>query len=126
MRHSRSQEMRQEPLPDCTAISDLMRRIAELQAANLELTSFGYTVAHDLSQPLTTITGYCQEIIEKSGRDFPDDCMLLIEAVYRNALRMNRKLDFMLQKSGEIQSAATHLSPLMYLQMVNTHEPPEQ
>ena len=125
MRHSRSQEMWQELLPNGTAISGLMRRIAELQAENHELKTFGYTVAHDLSQPLTTITGYCQEIIEKCDRDFPEECMLLIEAVYKNALRMDRILDFMLKKSGEIQQEPTHLSQLMYLQMVNTREPPK-
>jgi len=125
MRNDRSQEMWQDLLPNGTAISDLTRRIAELQAENHELKTFGYTVAHDLSQPLTTITGYCHEIIEKCDRDFPEECMLLIEAVYNNALRMNRILDFMLQKSSEIQQEPTHLSPLMYLQMVNTREPPE-
>lgn len=125
MRNGRSQEMWQELLPNGTAIPGLMRRIAELQAENHELKTFGYTVAHDLSQPLTTITGYCHEIIEKYDRDFPEDCMQLIEAVYMNALRMDRILDFMLKKSGEIQSAPTHLSPLMDLPMVNTRAPHE-
>lgn len=124
MRNDGSPEMWQD-LPNGTAISGLMRRIAALQAENNELKTFGYTVAHDLSQPLTTITGYCQEIIEKCDRDFPEECMLLIEAVYKNALRMDRILDFMLKKSGETQSAPTHLSPLMDLQMVNTRDPHE-
>jgi len=125
MRNDRSQETWQELLPNGTAISGLMRRIAELQAENHELKTFGYTVAHDLSQPLTTITGYCHEIIEKCDRDFPEECMLLIEAVYRNALRMDRILDFMLKKSAEIQPVPTHLSPLMDLQMVDRRDPHE-
>lgn len=109
-------------LPRGKVISDLFDKLKELEMANVELASFGYTVAHDLSQPLTVITGYCQEIIEGRISDFPDEVKLLIEEVYENALTVNDIVDFMLQKSAKAQPESSCLATPGCTQILDSRE----
>ena len=71
----------------------------ELQAANRELETFNYTVAHDLRQPLNIISGYCQAIEKLCGDQLAEDCKGFVREAYNGTLRMNRLIDALLNFS---------------------------
>jgi len=79
--------------------SDLAVRAMALEEANRELEAFNYTVAHDLSKPLTAINGYCQVL-----RDLCDDKLgeqenKYICEIFDGTCRMNRLIDTLLNFS---------------------------
>lgn len=80
--------------------TDLERKIAErtgqLQAANKELESFSYSVAHDLRSPLRGITGYTGMLREDYSAKLDDEGRRLISEVEYNATRMNKLIDDLL------------------------------
>ena len=73
-------------------------RAYELELANEELEAFSYTVSHDLRKPLTTISGYCQLLLDLcpelsvQGRDF-------VEEIIGGTNRMNQLIDTLLEFS---------------------------
>ncbi len=79
--------------------ADLAARAAELEAANLELDAFNYSVAHDLRKPLNVINGYCQAIKELSGDRLDEQCREYLQETYNGTLRMNRLIDVLLDFS---------------------------
>ena len=81
------------------AANRLIARAAELEAANIELEAFNYTVSHDLRKPLTVINGYCQVIKELCGNQLDEDCKEYLREVYEGTLRMNRLIDTLLNFS---------------------------
>jgi len=77
--------------------SDLSNRAAELEAANMQLEAFNYTVAHDLRQPLNLLNSYCQ-IIEKLLSDqLHEECLGYIRDARKVALRMNQLIGALLR-----------------------------
>ena len=79
--------------------TDLAARAAELEAANMELEAFNYTVAHDLRKPLTIISGYCQLTKEMCGVNLDEQCKDYLRETYEGTLRMNRLIDTLLNFS---------------------------
>ena len=79
--------------------NDLAVRAAELEAANIELEAFNYTVSHDLRRPLTAINSYCQVVQEMWGDKFDEQCRGYIREIYEGTLRMNRLIDTLLDFS---------------------------
>ena len=77
----------------------LAARAAELEEANRELETFGYTVAHDLRKPLTVINGYCQTIKEICADQLGEECAGYLQEAYQGTLRMNRLIDALLNFS---------------------------
>ncbi len=79
--------------------TDLAARAAELDAANIELEAFNYSVSHDLRSPLTAINSYCQMVQELCGNKLDEDCRGYIREMYEGTLRMNRLIDTLLDFS---------------------------
>jgi PAS domain S-box-containing protein len=76
--------------------TDLAARAAELDAANIGLEAFNYTVSHDLRKPLTLINGYCQVVQELCGNRLDEQCRGYLREMYGGTLRMNRLIDTLL------------------------------
>jgi len=83
----------------------LAERAAELEAANVELEAFNYTVAHDLRQPLNMVNNYCQVITKMFGDQLPEECLGYIEEAYNKTLQMNRLIEALLNFSrmGQVE-----------------------
>ncbi len=79
--------------------TDLQARAAELEAVNLELEAFNYTVAHDLRKPLTVVNGYCQTLRELCGDKLDEQCDGYLREAYNGTWRMNRLIDALLDFS---------------------------
>jgi PAS domain S-box-containing protein len=79
--------------------TDLAARSAELEAANIELEAFNYTVSHDLRTPLTNINSYCQVVREMCGDRLNELCKGYIQEMYEGTLRMNRLIGTLLNFS---------------------------
>jgi len=75
----------------------------ELAAANRELESFNYTVAHDLRKPLSVVNGYCQAIKEMCSDKLDEQCNGFLRETYEGTLRMNRLIDALLKFSSMAQ-----------------------
>ena len=54
--------------------TNLAAYVMELEAANIELEAFNYTVSHDLRSPLTGIRGYSHLLLEQRER-LDDECL---------------------------------------------------
>lgn len=79
--------------------AQLAARAEELEAANVELEAFNYTVAHDLRSPLNIISGYCQAMKMLCGENLDEKCTDYLEQTYQGTLRMNRLIDALLNFS---------------------------
>jgi len=75
------------------------RLLASLEASNIELEAFNYTVAHDLRQPLNTIGMNCQAIEMICGDRLHEQCKGFLQASYEGAMRMNRLIGALLNFS---------------------------
>ena len=79
--------------------TDLANHAAGLEAANIELEAFNYSVSHDLRRPLTVINSYCQIVQEMCGSRLNDECKGYIQEMYEGSLRMNQLIDTLLEFS---------------------------
>jgi PAS domain S-box-containing protein len=75
---------------------DLAERTMQLEAANKELESFSYSVAHDLRAPLRAIDGYARMILKKQGDKFDKDTLDRFNVIRSNALLMGQLIDDLL------------------------------
>lgn len=76
----------------------------ELEAANIDLEAFNYTVAHDLRQQLVTISGYSQVILSLYGKNREQDCQVYLERIDQAALGMDRLIETLLgfSRAGQV------------------------
>jgi PAS domain S-box-containing protein len=83
----------------------LGERANELEAANQELETFNYTVAHDLRQPLNVMSMYCQSIKLLCGDQLQEECQGYVQDAYSATLRMDRLIGALLDFSrmGRVQ-----------------------
>jgi PAS domain S-box-containing protein len=79
--------------------TDLAARSAELEAANIELEAFSFSVSHDLRSPLTAINGYCQVIQKLCGNSLDEQSRGYIQQIFDGTLRMSRLIDTLLNFS---------------------------
>jgi signal transduction histidine kinase len=78
------------------ANQSLRGRGVELERANRELESFGYSVSHDLRAPLRTIEGFSQAIEEDCGDQLGDAGRNSLQRVRLAATRMGVLIDDLL------------------------------
>ena len=79
--------------------TDLAARAAELEAANNELGTFNYTVAHDLRQPLNLVGMCCQSIKLLCGDQLKEECMAYVQDAYNATMGMDRLIGALLNFS---------------------------
>ena len=79
--------------------SSLERRAQELAAANKELESFSYTVAHDLRAPLRAMEGYARFLEADHGELLPADGRRDLRLISKNAVQMSGLIDALLEYS---------------------------
>jgi len=80
--------------------ADLAVRAAELEAANIELETFNYSVSHDLRGPLTVIVGYCEVVEDLYGGKLDEKGRNFIRQIHEGAMSMNRLIDLLLNFSS--------------------------
>jgi PAS domain S-box-containing protein len=74
----------------------VLRRTAQLEAANKEIEAFSYSVAHDLRTPLSTIDGFCA-LLEKHMPPGPGERALhFLERIRSSVRRMGELTDGLL------------------------------
>jgi len=90
---------------------DLERRVAqrtaELRAANKELESFSYSVAHDLRAPLRAVDGFSDALMEDYGPQLPEQAREYLQTIRRGAQRMGALIDDLLAFSRLNRQALT-------------------
>lgn len=77
----------------------VLERTAQLEAANMELESFSYSVSHDLRAPLRGIDGYSQALLEDYGEQLPAEGQKFLERIRASAQRMATLIDDLLKLS---------------------------
>jgi len=75
---------------------NLAERSMQLEAANKEMESFSYSVAHDLRAPLQAIDGYARMILKKQGDKFDKNTLDKFNVIRSNALLMGQLIDDLL------------------------------
>jgi signal transduction histidine kinase len=95
------------------------KRTDELEAANLELDAFNYSVAHDLRKPLTIINGYSQLIMELYGEKLDQQCREDLNEIYQGTLRMSHLIDVLLNFS-RLAHSELHVATVDLTEMAKT------
>ncbi|GFO58298.1 hypothetical protein GMST_06230 [Geomonas silvestris] len=112
--------------------ADLETRASQLELANRDLEAFNYSVAHDLRQPLTVISSFCQAIDTFCGAQLPGECREFLQAALDGVQRMNRLIDALLDFARlahtELRREPVDLSALAseILQEMQVSEPQRQ
>ena len=112
------------------------QRTAELEAANVELEAFSYTVSHDLRQPLRALDGFSralEESVAESNADLGPQGRHYLQAISRNAQQMGRLIDALLgfsrlsrqpiQRTPVAPSALAHRVADTLIEQANGHAP---
>jgi len=77
----------------------ISERTEELERANKELEAFSYSVSHDLRSPLRALNAYSQMFEEDYAELLDAKAMKLLGNIQRNAKRMGRLIDDLLEFS---------------------------
>jgi len=68
----------------------------QLAAANADLETFSYSVAHDLRSPIRQIAGFSKILLEEYGPQLPDEARRYLEKVGQGAQQMGCLVDDLL------------------------------
>jgi PAS domain S-box-containing protein len=74
----------------------VVKRTAELEAANKEMEAFSYSVSHDLRSPLRTVDGFSQAVLEDYGEQLPEEGRRYLQTIREGAQRMGVLIDDLL------------------------------
>lgn len=81
--------------------AEKLRQISALEAKNKEIEQFAYVVSHDLREPLTSMKGYLQLLIEDFSKKLSPDAQDMLSAVIQTANRMDVLIHDLLGYSKE-------------------------
>ncbi|MHB8695733.1 MAG: sensor histidine kinase [Solirubrobacteraceae bacterium] len=81
------------------AAAELRRTSDELARSNDDLEQFAYVAAHDLSEPLRTVTGFVQLLADRYAGSLDDDARQFISFAISGTQRMQELLDGLLAYS---------------------------
>jgi PAS domain S-box-containing protein len=106
-------------------------RTAELTAANRELDTFAYAVAHDLRAPLRAMSGFSQALREDYGDQLQGEAMVFLEQIGLASRKMSDLIDGLLTLSrstrGGLQYDSVDISSLSKRLLVElTQSDPER
>jgi len=89
----------------------VIKRTAELEAANKELEGFSYSVSHDLRAPLRGIAGFAQLLVSSTKDKIEQDGQRWLGIIQSETQRMGRLIDELLNFSrlGRQQISMTAL-----------------
>jgi PAS domain S-box-containing protein len=74
----------------------VVERTAQLQEANKELETFGYSISHDLRAPLRHISGFARILTEDFGPALPAEAQHHLQRIEQGASRMGQLVDELL------------------------------
>ncbi len=74
----------------------LLRRTAQLEAANKELEAFSYSVSHDLRSPLRAINGFSQALREEAEGTLNESAQDCLDRIIAATHRMSQLIDDLL------------------------------
>ena len=74
----------------------VLRRTAELKAANQELEGFAYSLAHDLRAPIRAINGFGAALSQSHGDELGDQGRETLDRIRRASAKMGELIDAML------------------------------
>jgi signal transduction histidine kinase len=80
-----------------TTLARLDRSVGETAAANAELESFSYSVAHDLRAPLRRIVGFADILKEDYGGSLDEGGRDVMKAIRDQSLRMSQLIEDLLR-----------------------------
>lgn len=78
---------------------ELASHAAELEATNIELEAFNYSVSHDLRTPLTVIVAYSEIVEQLYGNKLDEKGQSFVRQIIESAMGMNRLIDTLLNFS---------------------------
>ena len=94
------------------ANAELEQRLAELQARNEELDAFAHTVAHDLRNPLSVLSGYSGMLETRLDLMSREQIKHSANTIATNARRMNNIIDELLLLAGVRKMEQVLMVPL--------------
>ncbi|WP_421896492.1 sensor histidine kinase [Marinoscillum sp.] len=83
--------------------NELSEKVKELEEANKDLSSFSYSVSHDLRAPLRALSGFSDALYENFGETLGESGNRWVTFIKRNAERMNDLIDDILVLSKTTQ-----------------------
>jgi len=94
--------------------NQLQTRTAELEQRNMQLEAFSRTVAHDLKNPLNTVIGYADELVEICTEDklLDEDLMSQLDSVAKAGHKMEDIINALLLLAKASQAENIDLQPL--------------
>ena len=97
---------------------ELAGRVVELEAANQELESFAYSIAHDLRAPLRAIDGFSRILLEDHGPQISEEPRRYLQLVRDNVHRMGDLIDDLLTFS-RLSRQSLELKPVALGKLVH-------
>lgn len=94
---------RSAPEPTDAHRAELARRVAEHGAIDDALAAFGAAVSHDLREPLRSLDGFGQALIEDYGETLPAEGRLYLDRIMAATGRLRGRIDALLRLTEMIR-----------------------